>query len=88
MSVYRTVADAVAQREEDDRHRVLSGLAEQSPYFVQLQEVLGRPPQIDEVGSWFVTNCAVIAADPEEAWGRYASIVERVRKAELVEASD
>jgi hypothetical protein len=58
-----------AQAEEQDRHTKLGWLAEQSLSYVQLEEALGRPPELKEFGtSGFEYRCSVLSTDTEVAW--------------------
>jgi hypothetical protein len=70
-----------AQAEEQDKHTKLVWLAEESPRFIQLEEALGRTPQMKEFGtSGFEYRSAVLSQDPEQAWGQYAAVVKAVRE--------
>jgi hypothetical protein len=69
-----------AQAEEQDRHDKIAWLAEQSLHFVQLEEALGRPPDLKEFGSpGFEFRSDVVAEEAGTAWSRYASVIEATR---------
>jgi hypothetical protein len=56
-----------------ERNNELQRLAEESLRFVQLQEALGRPPNLKEFGRF--DRPAVLAPDVEQAWSIYASAI-------------
>jgi hypothetical protein len=53
--------------------------------YVQLEEALGRPPQLKEFGEKFAYRSKVLSADLSEAWTIYQ---EAVRKAKLAISSE
>lgn len=71
------------QAEEQDRHTKLRWLAEEGVRFIQLEEVLGRPPELKEFGTrGFEYRSSVLAPEYDEAWERYAEAVDAARAAE------
>lgn len=73
--------DRHALAEEQSKRFNLEWLAQRSLRFVQLEEALGRTPQMKEFGiSGFQDRCAVLSPDPQQAWNIYAAIVEVTRK--------
>jgi hypothetical protein len=67
-----------AQREHNSRYESVLGLAHQSLDYVQLQEALGRPPQLKEFGaSKFKYRAEALADDVDEAWRIYDNAVQR-----------
>ncbi len=73
--------EGLAQAEEQQRHYKLGWLAEQSLRFTQLQEGLGRPPELKEFGSpGFEYRSDVVSPDPQAAWALYAAVVKSVRE--------
>jgi hypothetical protein len=73
-----------AQAEEQDRHRKLGWLAEHSVRFIQLEEALGRAPEMKEVGnSAFEYQSGILSPDPQQAWEKYAAIVEATRRSAI-----
>ena len=69
--------DRRAQAEEQDRQNKLGWLAEESLRFVQLHEALGSIPEMKDFGaSGFQHRSASLSPDPQQAWNKYASVVE------------
>ncbi len=54
-------------------------LAELGLRYVQLEEALGRPPEMKEMGEKFTYRSKVLAADESEAWQIYKKAVERAK---------
>jgi hypothetical protein len=54
-------------------------LAELGLRYVQLEEALGRPPEMKELGDKFTYRSKVLAADDAEAWRIYRQAVERAK---------
>ena len=50
-------------------------LAELAIKYVQLEEALGRPPEIKEIGEKFTSRSNVLDADESEAWRIYSNAV-------------
>lgn len=73
-----------ALAEEQDKHYRLGCLAEMSLRFIQLEEALGRTPETKEFGTpSFEHWIAVLSPDPQQAWERYAEVVEAARKSAI-----
>lgn len=73
--------DRHALAEEQGKHFNLEWLAQRSLRFIQLEEALGRTPQMKEFGiSGFEARCAVLSPDPQQAWNIYTAVVEATRK--------
>src|SRR5205085_11085776 len=49
--------------------------------YVQLEEALGRPPEMKEIGKKFSYRSKVISGDEAEAWSIYKEAVERAKHA-------
>jgi hypothetical protein len=62
---------------QTERNIELQSLAEESLHFVQLQEALGRPPNLKEFGR-FDYRSTVLAPDIEQAWNIYAAAISSV----------
>jgi hypothetical protein len=72
--------EGVAQAAEQDRHTKFGWLAEESLRFVQLEEALGRPPELKEFGAaGFEYRSSVLAPDSQEAWSKYVAVMEVAR---------
>lgn len=56
-------------------------LAELAIKYVQLEEALGRPPEIKEMGEKFTSRSEVLNADDSEAWSIYSKAVHSARVA-------
>lgn len=56
-------------------------LAELAIKFVQLEEALGRPPEMKEIGEKFLYRFKVLNADEGEAWRKYSDAVQSAKKA-------
>ncbi len=70
-----------AQAEEQDRHTKLGWLAEQSLHYIQLEEALGRPPELKEFGTpGFEYRGSVLSNDTETAWEKYAAVIKAARE--------
>ncbi|HKZ00904.1 MAG TPA: hypothetical protein VJ180_01615 [Pyrinomonadaceae bacterium] len=54
-------------------------LAELAIKYVQLEEALGRPPQINEVGEKFTYRSKVLNADESEAWSIFSEAVQKAK---------
>jgi hypothetical protein len=54
-------------------------LAELGLKYIQLEEALGRPPEMKELKEKFTYRSKVLAADDEEAWRIYREAVERAK---------
>jgi hypothetical protein len=68
------------QAEEQDRYNKLAWLAEQSLHLIQLEEALGRPPELKEFGApGFEYRSEILHTDSGIAWERYVSVVEAAR---------
>jgi hypothetical protein len=64
------------QNEAYERFKGISGLARNSIWYVQLEEALGRPPELKEFGrSKFEWQAPALHMDIEEAWCRYAAAI-------------
>jgi hypothetical protein len=69
-----------AQAEEQDRRNKLAWLAEQSLHVIQLEEALGRSPELKEFGSTgFEYRSDVLNPNVETAWDGYLSMIEGER---------
>jgi len=69
------------QAEEQARHAQLVWLASSSLRFTQLEEALGRSPELKEFGTpAFANRSSALSADTDEAWERYVAVVETVRQ--------
>lgn len=69
-----------AQAEVQVRHNKLRWLAEESLRFVQLEEALGRPPELKEFGTGgFEYRASVLASEVDDAWDRYVEAIEAAR---------
>jgi hypothetical protein len=55
-------------------------LAELGLRYLQLEEALGRPPEMKEIGEKFTYRSKVLAADDSEAWQIYKQAVERAKR--------
>lgn len=62
-------------REKFDRQTTIRRLADEAPRYVQLQEAIGRPPDIKEMRAEYWRWADGI----ETIWDRYAEVVERSR---------
>jgi hypothetical protein len=72
--------EGVAQAAEQDRHTKFGWLAEESLRLIQLEEALGRPPELKEFGtSGFEYRSDVFSPDPQQAWANYVAVVEATR---------
>src|ERR1051325_2102760 len=56
-------------------------LAELAIKYVQLEEALGRPPEMKEIGEKFLYRSNVLSADEAEAWRLYSDAVRNARNA-------
>jgi hypothetical protein len=75
-----TREEGLAQGAEQDRYIKLCWLAEQCLHFTQLEEALGRRPELKEFGTTtFEYRCPVLSPDTQTGWDRYVAIVEAVR---------
>jgi hypothetical protein len=73
--------EGLAQAAEQDRHNKSVWLASQSLRVVQLEEGMGRPPELKEFGTpAFAGHADVIDADVDRAWQQYVSVIDTVRK--------
>jgi hypothetical protein len=54
-------------------------LAELAVKYVQLEEALGRPPELKEIGEKFTYRSKVLNADEAEAWGIYSMAVQNAK---------
>jgi hypothetical protein len=78
--------EGLTQAAEQDRHSKLGWLAEESLRFIQLEEALGRHPELKEFGaSGFEYRSGVLSPDPPQAWGYYVTTVEAARTLPSVE---
>jgi hypothetical protein len=67
------------QVDKQDHHTKCAWLAEQSLHYLQLQEALGRPPELKEFGTrGFEGHCSVLAADVEDAWTRFGAVLSSI----------
>lgn len=81
--------EGLAQAAQQDRHTKLGWLAEESLRLIQLEEALGRPPELKEFGAaGFEYRSGVLAPDPQEAWTNYLAVVEAARMRLPVEQGD
>ncbi len=77
------------QNVEIDKQNKLSWLAEQAPKFTQLEEALGREPDLKAFGeAGFVNRCVAIDRDPEIAWGVYRLAVAKARRPQPAVVAD
>lgn len=68
--------DYQAWREKSERNAQISKLADLSFWYIQLEEGLGHPPTLKELGqSKFVRLCSVISEDVDKAWHMYSEII-------------
>lgn len=68
--------EGLAQAAEQDRHTKLAWLAGQSLRLIQLEEAMGRRPELKEFGApAFQFRSGVLANDPLEAWQRFTTTV-------------
>jgi hypothetical protein len=75
-----------AQWEHNNRYANYHRLATHAPDYVQLEEALGRPPELKEFGtSKFKHRAEVLADDVEEAWHIYGDVVHRALAGEVDE---
>jgi hypothetical protein len=63
------ISDASAQ----DYYR--KELAELAIKFVQMEEALGRPPEMKEIGEKFLYRAKVLSAEEGEAWNIYSDVI-------------
>jgi hypothetical protein len=76
-----TREEAHLQMEKQEQYNKLNWLAEESLRFLQLQEALDRPPEIEEFGvSAFANRSAALSSDVEHAWHKYAAVIEAARQ--------
>ena len=54
-------------------------LAELALKYVQLEEALGRPPEMKELGDKFTYRSKVLAVDDDDAWRIYVQAIERAK---------
>lgn len=66
--------------DETSQDYARKGLAELGLRYVQLEEALGRPPEMKELGQKFTYRSKVLAADDAEAWRIYRQAVERAKE--------
>ncbi len=68
-------------RVSDDRSQdyYRKELAELAIKYVQLEEALGRPPEINEIGEKFNYRSNVLHADESEAWNVYSMVVQKAK---------
>lgn len=72
--------EAREQNEAQDKQNKILWLAEQCLRFTQLEEALGRPPDLKEFGpSSFEHRSVSLAQDIGSAWKRYRSVVAQAR---------
>ena len=72
--------EGLAQAAEQDRHNKSVWLASQSLRVVQLEEAMGRAPELKEFGTpAFAGHADVIDFDVDHAWQRYVSTIDAVR---------
>ena len=55
-------------------------IAELGLKYIQLEEALGRPPEMKEMGEKFTYRSKVLAADENQAWQIYKRAVERAKE--------
>ena len=80
MVVVDSRADANRQGEEQQRNHAYKRLAEESLWYLQLQEVLGRSPDLDDFGaSKFEKIAAVVTSDAEQFWPTYVQAIEQAK---------
>lgn len=65
-----------AQWKHNNRSAALAALARQSIYYVQLQEVLARPPELNEFTKSKFYGYEELAADMDDAWRIYSDAVQ------------
>ena len=72
--------EGLAQAAEQDRHNKSVWLASQSLRVVQLEEAMGRAPELKEFGTpAFAGHADVIDFDVDHTWQRYVSTIDAVR---------
>jgi hypothetical protein len=72
-----TAEEADEQNKRSQAYSNLKRLAEQSLWYVQLTEALGRPPQLPEFGrNKFQWLAPTVNSDIDEAWKQYCRAVE------------
>jgi hypothetical protein len=80
-SVVANRAEGERQAEEQQRNHGLKRLAEESLWYLQLEEALGRPPDVKEFGQKKFEGLAVaLSGDPLAAWAVYSSAVVQVKQ--------
>jgi len=73
--------ERLAQDAEEITHSKLRWLAEESLAYIQLEEALGREPDLNEFGaSRFEYRGAVLSPDMHQAWTMYSAAIEKARK--------
>jgi hypothetical protein len=69
-----------AQAQEQQRHHNLKRLAQESLRFVQLEEALGRAPELKEFGlSKFEWAGAALHSDISAAWDQYVEAIDKAK---------
>ena len=72
----RTAKDIGAQAAEQNRNAALGWFGGQSLRVIQLEEAIGRPPELKEFGRpAFEWRSAILAEDPLEAWQRFLAAI-------------
>ena len=69
------IADESAQKS------YLEELARLSVKYVQLEEAMGRSPEVKEIGEKFTYRCKAISSDVGEAWRIYSEAIKRAKSA-------
>ena len=81
---YRPGQDYQAWRQESDRQAQLSELAGLSFWYVQLEEGLGRAPDLTEFGrSKFTQLFPLVSDDLDKAWWVYTEVIESAKQSAL-----
>jgi hypothetical protein len=76
------------QAEEQERHNRFVWLASQSLRVIQLEEAMGRTPELKEFGTpAFAWRSEVLDTEIEHAWQHYVSVVDAVRRLPVGDAS-
>jgi hypothetical protein len=80
-SVVGNAEEAERQNDDQQRHNQLSRLADESLRFLQLEEALGRVPELKEFGSArFESMSGALSTDSEAAWLAYRDKVVGARQ--------
>lgn len=77
-----TSREAEVQAAEQQQHSSLTRLAEESLHYLQLEEALGRPPELVEFGAGkFASAAPALSPEIDTAWTRYRNVIDAARQA-------